>query len=754
MSQETIDRGATSSTPEDLFAELLTQVFGLDKALLLVPQYPVRDIYEGSRFLDYALRTREERIAFEIDGLTWHVPDATSVSKYEDDLLKQNSLVHSGWRIFRWTDRQIAQEPERVKEQLARFLEQVSGLLSFDDFLPRQTGEVFELKAHQDEALQALHTMRTAGKTIALVDHATGAGKTVTGITDARRLGGRTLWLIHTRTLVAQTQKEFETFWPEVETGRYYGGAHETDAYNLVGSIQSVEDRLEQFAPTEFTYLVIDEAHHAAADTYRKVLEYFKPGFILGLTATSERADGEDLLELFRNCAHRLTLQEAVERGELVPIRCVRVQTNVNLSKVRYNQVQYNRHEIEQTIAIPARDRLIVDTYLQHVPGRRAVAFAVNVRHGEDLAKEFRRSGIAAASVSGRMSNREREQHLEAFAEGRLQVLCACDILNEGWNCPAVEVLLMGRPTLSRVIYLQQLGRGTRKAPGKECLIVFDFVDNASQYNQSLNLHRVLGVNRYRKGGFVVAPQDLRDNEDQALDRGERPTAVLEIGVWVKDYEQIDIFNWQQEAANMISLSDLERELAVAEGRVRAAVERGELQPNHTLQLGERTYLYFHQDRVEEVRQIIGAPKVEDHTIRDLFMQFIQEMDMAASYKPVMLLALLDSVGEDGRAKLSEVVQRFRRFYQDRKAAGLLVERPGARRQSVDELDDISTQRLMLGMPFEKFERRRYLRYDRDLAWVRFDPRLWRQLGADDLERVRAISHESIRSYYDRFSGD
>jgi superfamily II DNA or RNA helicase len=752
MSQESGDRAATSSAPEDLFAELFTQVFGLDKALLLASQYPVSDIYGNSRFIDFALRTRNERVAFEIDGLTWHVPDATSVEKYEDDLLRQNSLVHLGWRLFRWTDRQIAQQPEQVKEQLALFLEGIAGLLSFDDFLPRQTGEVVELREHQDDALQSLEALRDAGKTIALLDHATGAGKTVTAISDARRLGGRTLWLVHTRNLVNQTQKEFERLWSEVDTGRYYGGTHESEAYNVVGSMQSVADNLEDFGPNEFAYLVIDEAHHAAAETYRRVLEYFQPRFILGLTATAQRADGQNLLELFRDCAHRLTLREAVERGELVPIRCVRVQTNIKLSKVRYNQVQYNRKDIEEVIAIPARDRLIVDTYLQHVPGRKAVAFAVNVRHGQDLAEEFRRRGVAAASVSGRMSNKDRDRNLQEFAEGHLQVLCACDILNEGWDCPAVEVLLMARPTLSRVIYLQQLGRGTRKAPGKECLIVFDFVDNASRYNQSLSLHRVLGEKNYRAGGLIMAPQDLRDAEEEALARGERPTTVLEIGLWARDYQQIDIFNWQEEVANMISLPDLERELAVAEGRVRSAMERGEVRPDHTLQLGERTYFYFDRDRTEEVRLAIGAPKIDDHTIRDRFMEFVEEMDMAMSYKPVMLLALLDAVGEEGKAELNEVVRRFLGFYQDRRAAGLMVERPGARRQSVDELDETSARRLMLEMPFEKFERRRFLRYDRDLAYVRFDPRLWRQLRDEDLQRVREICRESIQSYYERIS--
>jgi superfamily II DNA or RNA helicase len=755
MTQEANDRAATSSAPEDLFTELFTQVFGLEKTLLLVPQYPARDIYDGNRFVDYALRTLNERVAFEIDGLTWHVPDATSVAKYEDDLLKQNSLIHHGWRVFRWTDRQIVHEPERVKEQLVLFLERLPELLSFDDFLPRQTGEIVELRAHQDDALQALQRMRDDGKTIALLDHATGAGKTITAITDARRLGGRTLWLTHTRNLVGQTQKEFEKIWPEVEAGRYFGGAHETDAYNLVGSIQSVADHLEEFAPTEFAYLVIDEAHHAAAETYRRVLAYFQPRFILGLTATPARADGQDLLELFRNCAHRLTLQEAVERGELVPIRCVRVETNINLSKVRYNQVQYNRRDIEETIVIPARDRLIVDTYLQHVPRRKAVAFAVNVRHGEDLAEEFRRSGVAAASVSGRMSNREREQHLQAFAQGHLQVLCACDILNEGWDCPDVEVLLMARPTLSRVIYLQQLGRGTRKAQGKECLIVFDFVDNASHYNQSINLHRVLGNKHYRKGGLVLASQDLLDAESEALARGERPTTMLEIGLWAREYQEIDVFNWQQEVLNMISLPDLERELAVAEGRVRVAVERAQVKPDHILQLGERTYFYFHRDRIEEIRLAIGAPKVEEHTFRDRFLQYVGEMDMASSYKPVMLRSLLDCLDENGRAEIDAVAKTFHAFYLDRVREGKPVERSNMKMSRASALDLVEVQSLMLSMPFEKFERRGFMAYDRqDLAYLRIDRRLWRQLTREDVEQVRAVCNQSIEGYYERLEAE
>jgi superfamily II DNA or RNA helicase len=754
MMQGTDDRGATSSAPEDVFTELFTHVFGPERTLFLSPQHPVTDIYGASRFVDLALRTRGQKIAFEIDGLPWHVPEVVPAQKYEDDLLRQNSLVHYGWRVFRWTDRQVAQEPERVKEQLALFLERVPGLLSFDDFLPRQAGEVLELREHQEDALRALELLRSEGKTIALLEHATGAGKTVTAIADARRLGGRTLWLVHRRDLVAQTQREFQRLWPDAETGRYYGGVHEAEADNLVAAIQSVADHLDEFGPKEFTYVVIDEAHHAAADTYHRILEYFEPRFILGLTATADRADGQNLLELFRDCAHRLTLHEAVERRELVPIRCVRVKTNVDLSRVRYNQVQYNRRDMEEAIVVPARDRLIVDTYVQHVPNRKAVAFAVNVRHGEMLAEEFQRSGVPAQSVSGRMPTGQREETLRAFRDGRLRVLCACDILNEGWDCPDIEVLLMARPTLSRVIYLQQLGRGTRKAPGKECLIVFDFVDNASQYNQSLNAHRVLGKTGYRPGGLLLAPPDLVTAEEAALTRGERPTTVLEIGLWAKDYEPVDVFNWQQEVVNMISVSDLERDLAVAQGRVRSAVERGHVKPDHVLQLGDRTYVYFHRERIEEVRVAVGAPKLEDHSIRDRFLEFVSAMDMALSYKPVMLLALMDTVDEGGRARANEVARRFQKFYKDRKALGLVVERSGSRKVPIDELDEIGVQRLMLGMPFEKFERRQFLRYDRDLAYIRFDPRLWRQLTVDDREQVRNLCRQSIESYYERLHAD
>jgi superfamily II DNA or RNA helicase len=748
-------RAATSSAPEDLFAVLFAQVFGIEGTRLLTPEYPVQDIDGGSRFVDFALRTiDEQRVAFEIDGLIWHVPDASDaerVDDYEDQLLRQNSLVHQGWRVFRWTDRQIAQEPEKVKEELVLFLEGIPGLLPFEDFLPKQHGEVLELRPHQEEALESLERLRSEGNTIALLTHAQGAGKTVTAITDARRFGGRTLFVVHTRDLVFQARDQFVRLCPDAETGLFLDETKETEAQHIVGTVHSLSRNLNQFKSGDFDYLIVDEAHHATAEMYQKVLRYFRPKFTLGLTATPRRADGLSALEVFQNAAHRLTLREAVERGELVPIRCVRVQTNVDLNHVRFNQIQYNRRDIEETVLVPSRDKLIVETYKDHVPGRKAVAFCVNVRHGEDLAERFKRERVAARAVSGRMGKTEREACLDAFAAGELRVLCACDLLNEGWDCPDVEVLLMARPTLSKVIYLQQLGRGTRKALGKECLIVFDFVDNASRYNQSLSLHRISGAAHYRPGSLVLAPQDSLRAELLAISSGNPPTQVLPVEIWTRGYQEIDVFNWQDAVSGMISSSDLEFELAASEGRIRAAVERQLIVPDHTLTLGERNYYFFLRERIDQIRETLGLPRVDDASIRDLFLDFVARMDMASSYKPVLLTAMVDKADDRGRAHLDDVVTAFHSFYLNRLREGLPVERAVMRMHRPDRLSKEDVQSIMLEMPFRKFEQRRFLSYDKeDLACVRFQSALWRQLSVEDRATIRSQCERAISDYYER----
>ncbi|MEA3642661.1 MAG: DEAD/DEAH box helicase family protein [Lamprobacter sp.] len=745
-------RAARASQAEDDFVALFADVFGLEKTQLLAPEFPFLDIDGTPRYIDFALRAAQRKIAFEVDGPTHYQPPDFDRNKYEDDLRRQNSLIYQGWQVYRWTDHELERQRDRVKEQLALFLERLPGLLELDDFLPRQQGAAIDLRAHQQDAHDWLALIRAEGKTIALLEHATGSGKTVTAIEDAKRVGGPVLYVAHRKNLVHQTGREFARLWPDVDHGRIEGGRWQPDCHVVCASVQALANRLDEIAPDRFRYLIIDEAHHAAADSYRALLAHFKPAFTLGLTATPERPDGKPVLELFRDAAHRLSLKDAIERGELVPIRCVRVKTNIDLSRVRFNEVQYNRQDLETTITVPARNELIVRTYLEHVRGRKGVTFCVNIRHGDALADLYRQHGVPARSVSGGMPARERDEALAAFARGELHMLCACDLLNEGWDCPDIEVLLMARPTLSKIIYMQQLGRGTRKAPSKESLLVFDFVDNAGRYNQSWDLHRLTRTRTYGPGRFVLAPKDRIADENA---NGPGDPLVLNLGLWSERMEEIDIFDWQNVVKDMLTVAELELALAASENYLRGKVLAGELTADHDLSIGSRRYFYFGKDRKQEIAERFGLQPVTAANIRERFVGFCEEMDMAASYKPVLLLSLLETVGDDGSTPINLLTLAFRDFYLKRKAEGLRVEKPRARMARVEELTETDIQRLILEMPFRKFAQRGFLRYDRDASRVRFAPMLWTRLADEaDLAQLRALAEDAIAAYYARVKPD
>lgn len=211
-----------NSSAEEKFAQIFCETFGTEKGQFLYLQHPFVDIYGNHRTIDFAVKTSEYRIVFEIDGETWHNPEKISQDKYTDDLLKQNSLIHDGWKVFRWTDIQLQKASERVKDELITFLGYTPVLTYLDENMPMQNGIVFELREHQEEALENLAEMREEGKTIALVQGATGSGKSAIGVLDAKSMGGRVLFLAHTKELVEQGAGNFEKLWSEVSVGRFY----------------------------------------------------------------------------------------------------------------------------------------------------------------------------------------------------------------------------------------------------------------------------------------------------------------------------------------------------------------------------------------------------------------------------------------------------------------------------------------------------------------------------------------------------
>ena len=378
---------SVNSRAEELFVQLFCEAFGPEKSENLQVQYPCVDIYGRHRYIDFALESPESKIAIEIDGETYHNPSKVSENKYADDLLKQNSLIYDNWKVYRWIYSQLEKQPEKVKDELITFLGTSPMFKAFEADLPVQMGQTIELRDYQQEATENLQKMREDGKTIALLYNATGVGKTITAATDAKAVGGRILFLVNALKLASQAKETFAKAWPEATLGEYTGSQKDMTQTVIFATVQSISKDLEKFSPTDFDYLIVDECHHAAANTYQKIFTYFHPKFILGLTATPERSDGEDMMELFQNVAHKMDLKTAVERGVLVPIRCIRVKTNIDLTDVRINGIKYNSQDLESKLFIPERNQLIVDTYLKYVNGKKTVIFCASVDHAAEIAK-------------------------------------------------------------------------------------------------------------------------------------------------------------------------------------------------------------------------------------------------------------------------------------------------------------------------------------------------------------------------------
>ena len=728
--------------------QLFCEAFGPEKTENLQVQYPCVDIYGRHRYIDFALESPESKIAIEIDGETYHNPSKVSENKYADDLLKQNSLIYDNWKVYRWIYSQLEKQPEKVKDELITFLGTSPMFKAFEADLPVQMGQTIELRDYQQEATKNLQKMREDGKTIALLYHATGVGKTITAATDAKAVGGRTLFLVNALKLASQAQETFAKVWPEATLGEYTGSQKDMTQTVIFATVQSISKDLEKFSPTDFDYLIVDECHHAAANTYQKIFTYFHPKFILGLTATPERSDGEDMLELFQNVAHKMDLKTAVERGILVPIRCVRVKTNIDLTDVRINGIKYNSQDLESKLFIPERNQLIVDTYLRYVNGKKTVIFCASVDHAAEIAKLLRDNGVKAEAVSGRDRVEVREKILKDYETGSTNVLCACDLLNEGWDSPHTTVLFMARPTMSKTIYLQQLGRGTRRCPGKEDLLVVDFVDNANMFNMPYSLHRVLDIAKYQPMAYVLAPENKRKRDQDMLFQGEKPEAWLDVPIDVSDYEIIDLFNWQNSVKDMISQIEFVRMVDVQSETVERYIKDGKVKPDLSIPFGDkRMFHYFREESIRNIAKQYGWDLITPQNMADKFMKFIETMDMSYSYKPVLLKAIYEYMDTSGRVALPDVVDYFIDFYEDRKAHGMIAEKSTSIYQKGGYTRK-DVEKNILSNPFKRFEDMRFLMRCKDVETIEVNPIIFRKLTREDWLHIVDVCDKSLEKYY------
>lgn len=376
------------------------------------------------------------------------------------------------------------------------------------------------LREYQEEAIQAVIEQQKNGITRQLVLLPTGTGKTVLFSALAKKLNVKTLVIAHREELIEQAKEKFEMVWPEADIGIVMAEQDNPACQVVVASIQTAvrPRRLNVLKEQNFQLLVIDECHHAPADTYQKLIHEL--GFmnessdtlLVGVTATAGRGDKVALGKVFQEIVYESSIGLMIRAGYLADLKGLQISTEVDLSDISVIGGDFNIGQLADAVNTSGRNKVIVNSYLERSPDKRAVAFCVDVQHALDLAAVFTNAGIKAAAVYGDMDKESRREILRAFKAGEIQVLTNCNILTEGFDCPEIECLLMARPTKSQTLFIQMVGRGTRLYPGKEYCLVIDFCDSRHDVCQ---LGTLLGK-KMKDGQTITEAIEEQEREEKA----------------------------------------------------------------------------------------------------------------------------------------------------------------------------------------------------------------------------------------------
>jgi len=352
-----------------------------------------------------------------------------------------------------------------------------------------------ELRDYQRECLAAIFRRYKAGVRRQLVCLPTGTGKTVifARFPSFFRMKRRMLVLAHRAELLHQARDKLLAANPalkvEIEQAERSASG---DSDVVVASVPTLgrreSRRLAALDPDQFSIVVVDEAHHATAESYQRIVKYLgllEPDtkkLLVGFTATPKRSDGIGLDAVFDEISFSRTIPEMMHAGYLAPVAGYRVETDIDLSRVKTSMGDFVVSQLSDAVNIESRNALVVKAFRELVPDRRTLVFGVDVAHALALSAAFNHYGIAAAPVTGDTPPDARSNTLAAFSAGRIQVLTNCMVLTEGYDEPAVDGIILARPTKSALLYTQMIGRGTRLHPGKNDVTVVDVVDNSSKH--------------------------------------------------------------------------------------------------------------------------------------------------------------------------------------------------------------------------------------------------------------------------------
>ena len=456
-------------------------------------------------------------------GLEWNVKVTRK------DLPETITKIAATFESY-WNSNEFEYYSEDQKERLAR-------ALKAEKYFDANNTALYTMDiapySYQQEILDRLEAERTVrGYTRNLVVAATGTGKTVISALDYKRFRKqnpgkpcRLLFVAHREEILRQSLYTFRAVLKDANFGELFVGNYRPETIDyLFLSIQTFnsQDFTAKTALDLYDYIIVDEFHHAAAPTYQKLLSYYQPKILLGLTATPERMDGKSILPYFNyRIAAEIRLPEAIDRKLLCPFQYFGVTDTVDLNTLKWSAGGYDKGEMSALYTFSGavanrRADLVVSSLLKYVTDIdevKGLGFCVTVDHAQFMSRYFNDHGIPSIFLTGKSSDEERNSAKDRLVGGDIRFIFVVDIYNEGVDIPEVNTVLFLRPTESLTIFLQQLGRGLRLAEGKECLTVLDFIGQANKrYNFKDKFAALLsntsrGVTREIKDGFVSAPK-------------------------------------------------------------------------------------------------------------------------------------------------------------------------------------------------------------------------------------------------------
>jgi len=722
-----------NSMNEHQFETLFSKVYGNDSLSYLEKEYALTTLNGNTLYSDYILETNDHKYAIEENGVTYHHPQIIGEEKYRIQLEKQNSLMYYNFKVYRWSSEHIAFS-NVMEDNIQHFFGDKSKFIN--KFSIKQD-RPFELYLHQENILDTIEQKRKNGVEAFLVVIPTATGKSQIALEDVKREYFKNHKL---NVLIISPSTQLKLDWENRIENLRSKICFENLTY--VGAYKIINNYDTKY----FDYIIIDEAHHAVTPTCKKVIKHFSPSFILGLTATPERLDNKKLEEVFGSYNVKLTLKEAIEKDVISPIRAFRIESNINLSEVRYNGIDYRNSDIERAVRVESRNELIAKILRKYfandeINQKQGIIFCVNINHAKEMVKVCKRLGIKAEAVFG--GNSKNNELIEKYRNKQIQFLCACNMISEGWDEPSTEIVVMARPTLSKVLYLQQLGRGLRKYKDKEALYVIDVVDQYGMMLKPWSIHSIFNINFYKP--FTDVLNINKRSIEMVLIQG-----LLENEISVKE---IDIETFEEKYKDYLSQEQLARELFVSTGTVISWVKKKEVKPEVSYLINKTVINLFAPFQKEEIRNIKNLKERTEYTIKDDFFEFINDKNYTFSFKLIFMLSFLKAINKDGEADTNNVLDYYKKFYLDRIKLNLEIDKRNCI-YNKDYLDDIvKIKQSMFNNPFEKYERKRFIYQCKDLNKIAFNPTLWEKLSKVDLKVIKKTYIEHLEEYYQNYDG-